>query len=93
MIQLFISNLMFVQLVITNHGQLIQSLLNGLDSDTSHESTLKTDLGIIIIDEGHEYQEAFIKIIEIKVNIPELKSVTNMIKRKMKNGKTQCNSY
>ncbi|OFD79628.1 hypothetical protein BWGOE8_23590 [Bacillus mycoides] len=93
MIQLFISNLMFVQLVITNHRQLIQSLLNDLDSDTAHESTLKTDIGVIIIDEAHEFQEAFMKIIERKVNIPQLKSITNTIKRKMKNRKTQCNSY
>lgn len=70
------------QLVITNHGQLIQSLLNDLDSDTAHESTLKTDMGIIIIDEAHEFQEAFMKIIEKKIEIPQLKSITNTIKRK-----------
>lgn len=93
MIQLFISNLMFVQLVITNHGQLIQSLFNDLDSDTAHEPTVKTDIGVTIIDEAHEFQEAFMKIIERKVNMPQLKSITNTIKRKMKNGKTQCNSY
>lgn len=70
------------QLVITNHGQLIQSLLNDLDSDTAHESTLKTDMGVIIIDEAHEFQEAFMKIIEKKIKIPQLKSITNTIKRK-----------
>ncbi|PEU46911.1 hypothetical protein CN387_03385 [Bacillus cereus] len=70
------------QLVITNHGQLIQSLLNDLDSDTAHESTLKTDMGVIIIDEAHEFQEAFMKIIEKRINIPQLKSITNTIKRK-----------
>ncbi len=53
MIQLFISNLMFVQLVITNHGQLIQSLFNDLDSDTAllytqlGETTIKDSLGRI----------------------------------------------
>ena len=70
------------QLVITNHGQLIQSLLNDLDSDTAHESTLKTDMGVIIIDEAHEFQEAFMKIIEKKIKIPQLKSITNTIKLK-----------
>lgn len=44
---------MFVQLVITNHGQLIQSLFNDLDSDTAllytqlGETTIKDSLGRI----------------------------------------------
>ncbi|MGG5788045.1 ATP-dependent DNA helicase [Bacillus pretiosus] len=75
------------QLVITNHGQLIQSLLNDLDSDTMHESTLKTDMGVIIIDEAHEFQEAFMKNIEKKVTIPQLKSITSYIKRSNKKWK------
>ncbi|MGC6586130.1 ATP-dependent DNA helicase [Paenibacillus sp. Dod16] len=61
-------------LVITNHEQMIRSLLNRL-SDPPVSPIVPIDPGIVIIDEAHHFLDNFLSQIESSVSIRELKTL------------------
>jgi ATP-dependent DNA helicase DinG len=63
-------------LVITNHDQLIRSILNRLP-ESMQPPLVPIDPGIIIIDEAHHFQENFLGQLQKTINIKDLKSLTN----------------
>ncbi|MFP3414315.1 ATP-dependent DNA helicase [Bacillus sp. SIMBA_074] len=67
--------------VITNHDQLINSFLNAMDTDSIYEPVLKTDMGIVIIDEAHDFLETFIGRLEETFTLSYLKRVEKYIER------------
>ncbi|WP_044783215.1 ATP-dependent DNA helicase [Bacillus thuringiensis] len=67
--------------VITNHDQLINSFLSAMDKDSIYEPVLKTDMGVVIIDEAHDFMETFIGRLEETFNLSYLKNVEKYIER------------
>ncbi|WP_066230155.1 ATP-dependent DNA helicase [Metabacillus fastidiosus] len=65
--------------VITNHDQLITSFLTAMDEEGIYEPVLKTDMGIVVIDEAHEFLETFIGRLEKTFTISHLKKVEKYI--------------
>lgn len=73
------------ELVITNHEQLIRSVLNRLN-EQQHPPIIPVDPGIIIIDEAHHFLENFLSQLEEGVSIRDLRSIgrNNRIPQKFK---------
>ncbi|MDP7979707.1 ATP-dependent DNA helicase [Bacillus sp. WLY-B-L8] len=68
-------------LVITNHDQLINSFLSAMDMDSIYEPVLKTDMGVVVIDEAHDFLETFIGQLEQSFSLSKLKNVEKYIKK------------
>ncbi|MGI8361568.1 ATP-dependent DNA helicase [Bacillus cereus] len=67
--------------VITNHDQLINSFLNAMDMDSIYEPVLKTDMGLVIIDEAHDFLETFIGRLEKTFTLSYLRNLEKYIER------------
>lgn len=64
------------ELVITNHEQLIRSVLNRLN-EPRFPPIVPVDPGIVIIDEAHHFLENFLSQLEASVSIRDLLSIGN----------------
>jgi ATP-dependent DNA helicase DinG len=67
--------------VITNHDQLISSFLNAMDVESIYEPVLKTNMGVVVIDEAHDFLETFIGRLEKTFTLSYLKYVEKYIDR------------
>ena len=67
--------------VITNHDQLINSFLNAMNMDSIYEPVLKTDMGLVIMDEVHDFLETFIGRLEETFTLSYLRNVEKYIER------------
>jgi ATP-dependent DNA helicase DinG len=63
-----------VDLIVTNHDQLIRSVLNKI-SEPPQDPIIPVNPGIIIIDEAHDFQENFLGQSEKTLSISELVSI------------------
>lgn len=68
--------------VITNHDQLIMSFLNAMDIESIYEPVLNTNVGIVVIDEAHDFLETFIGRLENTFTISKLKRIEKYIVRR-----------
>lgn len=67
--------------VTTTHDQLINSFLNAMDMDRIYEPVLKTDMGLVIIDEAHDFLETFIGRLEETFTLSYLRNVEKYVER------------
>jgi ATP-dependent DNA helicase DinG len=67
--------------VITNHDQLIMSFLNAMDIESIYEPVLNTNVGVVVIDEAHDFLETFIGRLEKTFTISRLKRMEIYIAR------------
>lgn len=70
--------------VITNHDQLVMSVLN-LKAEPRQPPIIPVDAGIIIIDEAHHFQENFLNRLEKSFTLFKLRGLKKYISKKQKN--------
>lgn len=68
-------------LILTNHDQLIRSVLN---YNEGFSPIVQINPGVILIDEGHDFLENFLGQLEKSFSINELESITNKIPDKFR---------
>ncbi|MFG3613332.1 ATP-dependent DNA helicase [Rummeliibacillus stabekisii] len=68
-------------LIITNHGQLIQSVLNS-KSEPKQPPMIPINPGIIIIDEAHHFIENFLNQLEQSFTLSELRKMKKSVSNK-----------
>lgn len=70
-------------LIITNHGQLIQSVLN-VKAEVKQPAMIPVNPGIIIIDEAHHFIENFLNQLEQSFTLSKLREMKRSISNKYK---------
>ncbi|MFD1674948.1 ATP-dependent DNA helicase [Alicyclobacillus fodiniaquatilis] len=70
-------------LIITNHDQLIRSVLN-VTSEIPHSPIVPLNPGIIVIDEAHDFQTNFLGQVTAKVTIEDLRSKIPFVPKRIR---------